>query len=355
MGGDGLWDEHPLDHADGYQLRCPLYMGAAGLLWGLHRLGRDHADGFATVLERYRSGSDWPGVEPGYLGGEAGILAAWMAVRPAAEIADRLERVILANRTNETNELLWGAPGTMAAAIALYRRTGDRRWAEAYLAGAEELWLRWLPQDGGIHLWTQQLYGSTSQYVGPGHGFAGNVLVLHMGRDLLDPAMASELDRRAVATATALALRDQDCANWSPLFGGELAAGGTIRVQWCHGAAGMVSSLAGIMPANDGFTELLEAGGELTWRAGPLVKGAGLCHGTAGNGLAFLSLFARTGQERWLERARAFAVHALEQVEREWQQYGTGRHSLWTGDIGAALMAESCIAPRPGLPSLDWI
>jgi hypothetical protein len=36
--------------------------------------------------------------------------------------------------------------------------------------------------------------------------------------------------------------------------------------------------------------ELALGGGELTWRAGPLRKGAGLCHGTAGNGFAFLRL-----------------------------------------------------------------
>ena len=35
--------------------------------------------------------------------------------------------------------------------------------------------------------------------------------------------------------------------------------------------------------------------------AGPLRKGAGLCHGTAGNGCAFLALHARTGDERWLD------------------------------------------------------
>jgi len=117
----------------------------------------------------------------------------------------------------------------------------------------------------------------------------------------------------------------------------------------------MVTSLAGIAPDDDAFTELLVEGGELTWRAGPLAKGAGLCHGTAGNGLAFLSLLERTGDERWLARARAFAVHALMQVEAGWEQYGAGRHSLWTGDAGVALMAESCIEPRPGMPSLDWL
>ena len=47
------------------------------------------------------------------------------------------------------------------------------------------------------------------------------------------------------------------------------------------------------------------AGGELTWRAGPLVKGSGLCHGTSGNAYAFLVLHRRTGDELWLDRARA--------------------------------------------------
>ena len=45
-------------------------------------------------------------------------------------------------------------------------------------------------------------------------------------------------------------------------------------------------------------------------------KGSGICHGTAGNGHAFLKVFERTGDELWLDRARRFAVHAVEQVER---------------------------------------
>ena len=49
------------------------------------------------------------------------------------------------------------------------------------------------------------------------------------------------------------------------------------------------------------------------WEAGPLAKGYGLCHGTAGNGYAFLALHRRTGDARWLERARAFAMHAIGQ------------------------------------------
>jgi hypothetical protein len=89
------------------------------------------------------------------------------------------------------------------------------------------------------------------------------------------------------------------------------------------------------------LTELLVAGGELTWQAGPLEKGAGLCHGTAGNGYCLLKLFERTGDELWLHRARAFAMHAIHQVERTTARYGRGRHTLWTGDPGTALYLQS--------------
>jgi hypothetical protein len=60
--------------------------------------------------------------------------------------------------------------------------------------------------------------------------------------------------------------------------------------SWARAAIGAIGSV-------------LLAGGELTWRAGPLAKGPGLCHGTAGNGLAFLAPFDRTGDDRCTSRA----------------------------------------------------
>ena len=120
-------------------------------------------------------------------------------------------------------------------------------------------------------------------------------------------------------------------------------------MQWCHGAPGIVTALAGAEPGNAELTRILVAGGNLVWRAGPLRKGAGLCHGTAGNGFAFLALFHRTGDEVWLERARAFAMHAAAQVAA-----GGGRHTLWTGDIGAAVFVQRCLeASERGFPTLD--
>jgi len=132
--------------------------------------------------------------------------------------------------------------------------------------------------------------------------------------------------------------------NWLPVADAEQLD----RVQWCHGAPGIVATLGDLMPR-----DLLLAGAELTWQAGPLAKGPGLCHGTAGNGYAFLKTYAVTGDEIWLERARRFAVHALEQVERERSALGRGRYTLFTGDVGAALLARSCLDVDPRFPTMD--
>ncbi len=75
-----------------------------------------------------------------------------------------------------------------------------------------------------------------------------------------------------------------------------------------------------------------------------------LCHGTAGNGYAFLALFERTADELWLERARAFAMHAAAQVERGRTELGRGRYTLWTGDPGTALYLADCLAGGGAVP-----
>ena len=107
------------------------------------------------------------------------------------------------------------------------------------------------------------------------------------------------------------------------------------------------------LPPEDALDVLLLAGGELTWAAGPLRKGANLCHGTAGNGFALLKLFARTGDEAWLERARRFAMHAAAQVAVDRRQYGRGRFSLWTGDVGTAVYLQRCLAGTSEVPGID--
>ena len=121
-----------------------------------------------------------------------------------------------------------------------------------------------------------------------------------------------------------------------------------MRVQWCHGAPGIVATIGDLIPL-----DLALAAGELIWRAGPLRKGPGLCHGTAGNGFAFLKLLNLTGDELWLDRARRFAMHAIEQVEHQRAQFGRGRYTLWTGDVGVALYLRACVNGDVTFPTID--
>ena len=359
---DTLWPAHPLDE-EGGELPSPvgIYLGASGVIWALDALARggfatltrSWPDVAATLPDRYLAKPDVPELTggrpvPSLLAGESGVLLVAQRLAPAPEHVERLLAGVRANVRNPTRELMWGSPGTALAAQLMYEKTGDGRLAAAWRESAGWLWDEW--QDG---LWLQDMYGTRRRYIGPGHGFAGNVHVLARG-DLLVAERRGELERRSLETLRRYVIRDGDLAQWQPTDDPSSVTA-TTRTQWCHGSPGIVSSFAPIARGNAELSELLVAGGELTWRAGPLAKGPGLCHGTAGNGYAFLKLLDRTGDERWLARARAFAMHAARQVERARAEHGRGRYSLWTGDVGAACFLASCIRADPAMPVLDVI
>jgi lantibiotic modifying enzyme len=309
-------------------------------------LERSWAEVAVSLPDRYRAEPDFSefGVVPSFWVGEAGILLVAHTLAPAAWQEEQLLAAIETNAANPSPEFMWGSPGTMLAAQVMHERTGDRRWRKAWERSAEGLWAAWRDD-----LWEQDLYGHRVHILGPAHGFAGNVFVLARG-DLLEATRREELERRAVASLERHALRRPGLAQWPPSLEPSSVP---RRTQWCHGAPGIVAALAALAPRDERLSELLVAGGELTWQAGPLRKGANLCHGTAGNGFAFLKLFERTGDELWLRRARAFAMHAIGQVEHARAEHGRGRHSLWTGDPGTALYLASCVEATASFPTMD--
>lgn len=339
------WPVHP-DDDEGDGPFATVYLGSAGLIWALDVLcRRGLADGIRDYVPHLEAGlaayratpefGEWAH-PPSLWMGEMGILLVLHRLSPSAAVAARIAELAAANAGDRHREFMWGSPGTMLAARAIGR-------ADLWRGSASQLRSAW----DGSGLWTQELYGGSSQYLGPAHGFAGCVAALAHEPD-------DELHQRASAAFQRLAVEEDGLANWPPLAGVDLLGRqGTIRTQWCHGAPGIVACLAEIAPGDDEHERLLVAGGELIWRAGPLAKGANLCHGTAGNGLAFLKLFRRTGDELWLERARAFAMHAAAQVQRERRALGRGRHSLWTGDPGTALYLALCLDGEASLPSFD--
>ena len=324
-----------------------MYLGGAGVIRTLNELQRrglvELTRDYVPYLEQdYVPEFPEHDHERSLLMGETGIRLVLQRLSPSDANADRLAELIGANAQDERRELMWGSPGTMLAAAELYRSTGEPRWTDLWRESATWLDEQWDPESG---VWAQELYGKVTRYLGPAHGFAGCMLALAA----LDPA--PDVHERAAAVTRRFAVEEDGLANWPPLADSGLRPpDGQIRVQWCHGAPGIVASHASLAPDDPEHDRLLLAGGELTWRAGPLAKGAGLCHGTAGNGYAFLALLERTGDELWLERARAFAVHAAAQVARAREEHGRGRFTLWTGDPGTALYLADCLAGRGALP-----
>jgi len=330
---DGAWPGHPLDDMAEDELAASLYLGGAGMIWGLARVGTslDVRAAVASALARYRAAPD-EGANahvPSLFVGESGLLvvADWLG-SPAAD-RRRLSELVRANREHPTWELLWGSPGTILAARACGL---EAEWRDS----AELLYARW---DESSDMWTHEIGGRVQSSLGPIHGFAGNV---HALRGFVEEDI---LRARVTRLLTRTAAREDGLANWPPTLESRASS---IRVQWCHGAPGIVATVADLMPL-----ELALAGGELTWRAGPPRKGPGLCHGTAGNGFAFLKLHDLTGDARWLERARRFAMHAIDQVQTQRAQLGRGRYTLMTGDIGVALYLRGCIDEVAEFPILN--
>jgi len=355
---DRLWPANEWDAWNSTPPLKDLYCGAAGVVLGLDILRRrglaetaiDLPAAAQRTLERWRVEPDLSGGEielpspsaSALLGGETGLLLVAWRQDPSPELADLLFERIRENVDNEADELMWGVPGTMLAARVMRSQTGEERWEEAWRESAVAL----VDRRDAEGLWMQHLHGREYRDLGPVHGLVGNVHALLQGEAGLE-----RLEQETAAILADEAMVEDGLATWPALAGGSLVPkDGQIRLQWCHGAPGIVGTAAPYLDE-----ELLLAGAELTWRAGAHreEKGSGICHGTAGNGFALLKTFERTGDERWLERARRFAVHALGQVERTRTEVGHGRYSLFSGDLGVALFAAGCLDADARFPVLD--
>ena len=358
---DTLWPPHPRDLDAGDDPDAPatcLYFGAAGVAWALDYLagvGAAAPSPLALDLDtlRDRNRAWLAGDNAGsYLMGDLPIAMRAWGRAPTAERADTIAALIGANIDHPARELMWGSPGSLLAALMMHRRTGDERWAALFRDVAQRLreQLLWSERQA-CHYWSQDLYGRHVRYLDAVHGFVATASALIQGRYLFALDDWLEWQRCIETTIANTALRENGRATW-PVQADEPP--GTPQkwlMQFCHGAPGFVICLAGL--PGTALDALLAEAGEATWAAGPLAKGSNLCHGTAGNAYAFLVLHARTGDARWRDRARAFAMHAIGQFEAETARVGRMRHSLWTGDIGLAIFLWDCLREKAQFPTLD--
>ena len=289
-----LWPTHPRDR-DEPEAALPmasLYQGAAGVIWALERLKADAMadlaiDFGATIaglLEHNYRFNEAAGIAASsYLLGDSGLLLQWKRLRDLAA-ADALFALAEGNLHNPALEALWGSSGTLIAVLHMLDDLTDpasqRRWQDLLQRGAAIL----LDQMHAVRhslrpqteawLWTQDLYGRQVDYLGAGHGFAGNLFPVLRGARWLDAALVERFEERAAHTLSLAVEREGNALNWQPHFDGA-AHGYPAKplMQDCHGAPGIICRLAGTRSA--ALRELLIAGGEAVWAAGPLVKPPG--------------------------------------------------------------------------------
>lgn len=353
-----LWPSHPMDDGvpDGHG---SVYFGAAGLVWALDYLRRVRAiteelDLAPLVRRALERNAPWFATtayprHASLLMGELGILMVQMRVAPDQGVTDEIYALLASNSELPIVELMWGLPGCMLACIHMHTMTNNNRFIELFQLQAGRL-LDDLEMDENGPIWTQDLYGRRQRWLGPVHGFAGNMLPLLHGWDWLNPKQRAVLADGVPRTLGAHAVSSDEAANWPAIVPRNQPPG---LCQHCHGAPGMVTTFADAPFSTPDFEALLLRGGELTWTAGPVAKGSNLCHGTGGNGYAFLKLYRRTGDPVWLARARAFAMAAVDQVRGARTAFGRGRYSLWTGDAGLAVYLWQCISGEPQFPIVD--
>lgn len=355
-----FWPAHPREDGmpDGM---AKLWVGAAGVIWALDHLARSGATqtrlDLPSVLPRLLEASAAEfaarndlAAHGAFLQGDLGAALVAMRIAPSAAFADLVHRRCEQNSALPIRELMWGLPGSMLACVHMHAMTaGEPRWRHLFVAQAARL-LDDLEETPLGPLWNQDLYGGVMPWLGPVHGYAGNMIPLLRGWEWLTHSQQARLTDVVPRTLAATACRYDIGTTWRAIAS---RTGPPNLCQHCHGAPGMVTTFADAPFASPEFDALLVEGGVYTWAAGPLAKGSNLCHGTGGNGYAFLKLHRRTRDPIWLEHARAFAMTAIAQCREERAALGRGRFSLWTGDVGLAIYLRDCITAEPRFPTID--
>jgi hypothetical protein len=361
---DLYWPVHPTDRQGGNDVRefeTSLFDGACGVFWALDYLqavgaasgGLSRPKNLDEMRARNRVllGPAAERNKASYLLGDTPFHLLAYGAAPDAAVRAQLVDLIAGHTEHPARELMKGAPGTLLAAWFLHQHTGVPPWADLFCATADRLWaqLEW-SDEHQCAFWRQQFDPLPSTYLDAVHGFVSVAVPLIHGRELLDPARWAEWQACIVNTVRRTADVEGPHVNWRPQLDRTPDAAKKL-LQFCHGAPGFVICLADL-PSPD-LDDLLLAAGETTWAAGPLAKGPNLCHGTAGNAYAFLKLHARTGDTLWLDRARAFAMHAIGQSEAAAERHRQRHYSLWTGDLGLAVFLWDCIKGQTRFPTLD--
>ena len=119
----------------------------------------------------------------------------------------------------------------MVAAVHMTEMTQETRWRGLFEVQAARL-LAELEDTPQGPLWTQDLYGTKDRFLGPVHGFAGNVIPLLLGWDWLTAAQQAHVAEFVPKTLEANAWRYEVGTTWGPRSKREKRSTVTVRREW---------------------------------------------------------------------------------------------------------------------------
>lgn len=179
----------------------------------------------------------------------------------------------------------------------------------------------------------KKVHGRRLRYPGAGHGSADKAVPSFRDANMRPAELAAGFPHRKTnIILQAKTMREDGFDNWPtnvPMLVYRLDS--TKLPQIGHCGPGIICRLT--IQAVLELDDLLIDAGEPTWTTGPPAKGAGFFHGTAGKGFALLKLFKSTRDRQWPDRARAFAMHAVEP-----------RGELWSAPLLALVRRPRCRA-----------
>lgn len=283
------------------------------------------------------------GLHLGLTGAALGSLRIAEAAGDTATPPEALDNAALLAREppGPVTDLLGGAASNGLFLLRLWERTRS----DAHLAAARRCatWLEgvMIRDEHGTHCRVApggELDFGRASFLGVAHGIAG---VAHF---LLLLARASQEERWATLARELLDTLErharpvQSGLNWP----GAIGRVELTRCQWSHGAAGigLVFHTAHRVLGEMRHLHVALACAEATYAYGDLRHNPTQCTGLAGGGELLLETYRSTGDSRWLERAREFALACLHYRETTpegdaWPTDAPGLHSA-DFDYGAA-------------------
>ena len=183
-------------------------------------------------------------------------------------------------------------------------------------------------------------YWHESVYIGAAHGFFGIIYMLLKCHQILTQEELQSLIRPTLEWLLTLRFPS---GNTQSSIGSERDR----LVHWCHGAPGTVATfcIAYHVYGDRRYLEAAELSSDVIWQRGLLMKGYGICHGIAGNGYAFLTLYRATRKTKFLYRAIRFAEFISGHGTDRGMRTPDAPYSLFEGLAGTVCFMFDLIKP----------